>query len=97
MSNHTPTPWTEHMVNTATVNIRAGEISIAAVYRHIGSPVLQDRAGEGDNNAAFIVRACNSHEALVAAATRALGYTDDTKDGEALKQELLAALKLAKS
>lgn len=67
MSQHTALPWSAHMINTATVNIRAGEISVAAVYRHIGNPVLHDRAGEGDNNAAFIVRACNSHAALVEA------------------------------
>lgn len=66
-TKHTETPWTAHMVNTATINIRAGEISVAAVYRHVGSPVLQDRAGEGDGNAAFIVRAVNSHAALVEA------------------------------
>lgn len=66
-TKYTKTPWTAHMVNTAMVNIRAGEISVAAVYRHIGSPVLHDRAGEGDGNADFIVRACNSHAALVEA------------------------------
>lgn len=68
---HTPTPWKADRIHgKPTFNIRAGQISVAHVYEHIGSNVLYDRAGEGEANAAFIVEACNSFESLKAEVER---------------------------
>lgn len=62
---HSPLPWQYGRVDSHAFNIRAGESSVALVYAHQGSPTLMDRSGEGEANAALIVQAVNSHQALV--------------------------------
>lgn len=77
MSNtkHTSTPWFAKRESWSTVYIEA----------RIGGGILQEVAACGpteagseqqDANAAFIVRACNSHEQLVAALRGLLAATD---------------------
>lgn len=64
MSKHTSEPWRVVEINTAKTNIMAGQQTLATVYRHLGSPVLRDRAGEGDANAALMRAAPNLLDAL---------------------------------
>lgn len=67
-TNHTPTPWVQNKIfGKPAFNIQSGQISIAMVYENIGSNVLNDRDGEGEANAQFIVKAVNHHDELVTA------------------------------
>ena len=91
MSQHTPTitPWQANE-STASWLIETDEVFIASV----GSSGLTDE--ENAANAAFIVRACNSHATLVKAleaVERAWNH-----DGTMIEAEsaVRAALKLAK-
>lgn len=75
-TGHTPTPWmqNENRIETCDLMVEGrpelGGISVATIY-----PPADIQAVKGieaaikvkDANAAFIVRACNSHDALVAA------------------------------
>ena len=95
-TKHTPTPW--------AVDGRFG--IVATEILNDGKPHVRDVATAGapwrtteDNvaNAAFIVKAANSHDALVAAAKwaiRALETKDDAAESYALR-DLEVALKLA--
>ena len=87
MSQHTPTPW-----NVVTHN---GVSLIDGDADRIGVNV------EAPANAAFIVRACNSHDALVKAleAVEAWAATHGKPldfDAACMVQHVRAALKLAK-
>lgn len=65
---HTPTPWTVDRESDSTNHyiMGANDEDIAKVF-------LEDMRGdEGNNNSAFIVRACNSHAALVEALGNAI-------------------------
>lgn len=66
MSNtkHTPTPWTLDAYKDV---IGADDVTVASVYCTVQGGVDMD-----DLNAAFIVRAVNSHEQLVTALNRAV-------------------------
>lgn len=100
MSEHTPTPWTAEQQKSRAgeplgwiinhANGRIGWSSYATAVPNEGEAVPYEIGGA---NAAFIVRACNSHEALVALAKQvALTYADtDAPWGEQAR----AALKLA--
>lgn len=70
MSKHTPGPWVARPINTAQMNIRNDQDTIATVYRHIGSPTLMDRAFEGDANARLIAAAPEMRKTLDALAAQ---------------------------
>ncbi len=81
--NHTPTPWQLS---------KRGEIERAST----GTPVGVDTDGK---NAAFIVRACNAHEALVEALQGVLQLLPAESQGEgpsAWPEKARAVLKLAR-
>ncbi len=66
MSQHTPTPWKAQQGLSSTsprLEIVRADLSafVAQVHR------THDGNKEAEANAAFIVRACNSHDALVEA------------------------------
>ena len=70
ITTHTPTPWRNDLHN----NILAGDVTVATVW--------------GDNkdkptkeNAAFIVRAVNSHEALLEAVKTAREMLYEAQEG----------------
>lgn len=107
MSQHTPTitPWQANE-STASWLIETDEVFIASV----GSSGLTDE--ENAANAAFIVRACNSHATLVKALEDmrrlAASLEDMLKDGQPMDPDTQvladsqhadasAALKLAKN
>lgn len=70
-TNHTPTPWVQNKIfGKPAFNIQSGQTSIAMVYENIGSNVLNDRDGEGEANAQFIVKAVNHYDELVRIAER---------------------------
>ena len=92
---HTVTPWTSHnrlksaLPGTMLITGESGEIGVCRVM-------------DGSNteaNAAFIVRACNSHQALVDACKRALDsngiWLTDQETGEMFGSLIEDALKLA--
>lgn len=91
---HTPTPWREgHQFETRSPMIFAvagGEIALLSSF---------DRSlSEAEANAAFIVRACNSHEALMnlfKVATESDGCTAETFWARVMEARDAAALKLA--
>jgi hypothetical protein len=66
VSKHTPTPWRQQgEPNGHRINGEGGPVAVA-------SPRFMDRT-ERLANAAFIVRACNAHEDLLAACKKLLG------------------------
>ena len=91
--NHTPTPFKVRfngIVAPAMLfhQTPQGEQRIAEIYQG---------GDEGVANAAFIVRACNAHEALVKAATDLLAYLPLSSDGFQVQLEdaLIEALQFA--
>jgi hypothetical protein len=62
VTEHTPTPWELEAGKFGTTSICAGKHIIAQTYR-----CGEDTTLPGGTNAAFIVKACNAHEALVKA------------------------------
>lgn len=53
----TPGPWKSNKIEgKPSINIRAGEQSIANVYAHVGSPALMDQHEQGAANAAVITQ-----------------------------------------
>ena len=91
--NHTPTPFQVRFNGIVAPAILfhqtpQGEQRIAEIYQS---------GDEGEANAAFIVQACNAHEALVKAATDLLAYLPASHDGFQVKLEdaLVAALQFA--
>lgn len=83
---HTPTPWI--LANNLNRDIRA--IQQGNVYCSAGGSPLAKC--DDPANAAFIVRACNAHEALVAALEAVSKWSDGTNEWEKQTQ---AALHLA--
>lgn len=69
-TQHTPTPWRTTNDHANKICDQVGK-KIAVCPTHAGGGQWRDRE-EADANAAFIVRACNAHEELVAAADEAL-------------------------
>lgn len=70
MAEHTPTPWEVCVCkrpDSFHLQSRARHWSLAAVYYMVGcTDASQDvPEAEAEANAAFIVKACNAHEALV--------------------------------
>jgi hypothetical protein len=79
---HTPTPWRIQFLGNAEADlIHKG--TFAGITAGSGRPEQLDRGdlAEWEANAAFIVRAVNAHEELVAALQRML--LDLDKDGQA--------------
>ena len=101
--NHTPTPWTN---NGDCLTAENGEMCLlyfpvdnhARMAAQSTDPQLaargRDLLQEDESNAAFIVRACNAHEALVAARETAEGFRYSSPD--TWYPAVQAALKLAK-
>lgn len=100
---HTPLPW----INTFSGFLNGAEYVIGLTDQkgHEWARIVQSSIGKGGDeleaNAAFIVRACNSHAALVEALADALNYVDyvaDCGNGGAEKcgDKLRAALSFAK-
>lgn len=98
MTNHTPTPWAvgpKKLQDVLIVN-SAGTQYIAATFGH----------NYGEDNAAFIVRSVNAHDALIEALelardciTSCAGWAHkDAQSGEGIPVEVFIdkALKLAK-
>lgn len=81
-AQHTPTPWADAtpsmMVTSATGK------TVAMVYGDDPACVADDRARA---NAAFIVRACNAHDHLVAALERTLSWLSSYPAEAALGKE----------
>lgn len=97
MSQHTETPWSvENSPYKASVRWVTGPTGVVVAMLSFGgtspsTPTLRD------GNAAFIVRACNSHEALVAACNTLLdAYNEQVTPSPMEWRAIEAALKLAK-
>lgn len=58
-TQHTPTPWKVDGMDV----VSPSEMIVVGCLQWCG----EDRGGEGEANAAFIVKACNAHDELVAA------------------------------
>jgi len=84
--NHTPTPYTLHHEFNGTYIRDAGGGLVASL--EAGNQVKRDA------DAAFIVRTCNSHDALVAALETAEGFRYSSPD--TWYPAVQAALELAK-
>ena len=94
---HTPTPWQVHESSPSSPLQIIGNIDYNADGSQIDYDVIADMGGldADDANAAFIVRAVNSHEALVEAATWAIAVISNP-DAQETVNKLRAALKLAR-
>ena len=98
--NHTPTPWhtTGSSTNSDAPIYICGHVSTMMLpqdYRHVATVNREEELGwgEGLDNAAFILRACNSHDALVAALEIGISaYAGSRENWEKMKK----TLKLAK-
>ena len=85
-TTHTPTPWRYGLKvskRPAWEKILSGPIHVATVVQCDSSPirVLNDTPksqAEAEANAAFIVRACNSHAQLVAALEKLIDHASET-------------------
>jgi hypothetical protein len=76
--SHTPTPWEVWTSNSHTrITARFGQDGgvVSATSAADGMAVLRIKP----EDAKFIVRACNAHEALVAAVEAVIEYADDGK------------------
>lgn len=98
MAEHTATPW------TISGGMQGNGARLIMAHEHSGAeytvatatlPPFGDREQLRENNAEFIVRAVNSHEALVSALREALDYIG-CNSGGAVQDQMRAALKLAK-
>jgi hypothetical protein len=81
MTSHTKTPWE---LDSIPGEIRCGKLRLAHIYCPAGSGDIQQA------NAAFIVQACNSFEALVEALTLAISTMDASYAQHAYADELEA-------
>ncbi len=70
-TNHTPTPW-EVVAHTSIFS----ELRTTRPMQMIAS-VPDDDIAQAKANTAFIVRACNSHDALVAAGKSLIDWMDN--------------------
>lgn len=96
MSNtaqHTPTPWLpSRRADAIVVEHMDDEYQSSKTVQHYGGFVVAESLNEADR--AFVLRACNSHEQLVAAVRKALAECVDliaTPAGNALEAALTAA------
>ena len=85
--NHTPTPWD---LRSSSITVKDNGEDIVAE----ANGGLSGTIGEAVANAAFIVQACNAHEALVDALETAEGFRHSSP--ETWYPAVAAALKLAK-
>jgi len=98
-TQHTPTPWKVLQAGDPSgvprVTSDKGGVAVICVNRYMGE---KGPSAEESANAAFIVRACNAHDELVAALTLAkyvlatLSLDDDCTEGQ---PEALAAARAA--
>jgi len=73
-TQHTPTPWKVGFKNPQTIESETGkDIAACGAYRL--------SLKEAEANADFIVRAVNSHEALLEAAKQALKFINEKANG----------------
>ena len=88
--NHTPTPWD---LRSRSITVKDNGEDIVAE----ANGGLSGTIGEAVANAAFIVRACNSHEALVDALSRFDKYLEQhsTPELQGVWCDAIQALKLA--
>jgi len=93
--NHTPTPWD---LRSRSITVKDNGEDIVAE----ANGGLSGTIGEAVANAAFIVQACNSHAALVAAAEKFLDLCPRMNEDDPVApalfdacEQALAALKLA--
>ena len=87
VAQHTPTPYHIESVATSAYSSRV------FICDANGSRVTDINCG--DDDAAYIVRACNAHDALVEAATWAIAVISNPEAQETVNK-LRAALKLAR-
>ena len=81
-NKHTPTPWKVRIPSVDILNanqIMSVEDSVENIARCYDTTDAKSGCGEGDKraNAAFIVRAVNSHEALVEALGKACASVEN--------------------
>ncbi len=98
MSEHTKTPW---KLYKAKLRPDISDVVIVEVQDQNGKSIIKWGGFDGqknrDTNAAFIVRACNSHERLVMACERAkliLESEDTHYKGEPAREAAIEALTL---
>lgn len=84
MSDHTPTPWTAASKYSSVVGVPI----VSRQGKRIGNTAIPDMPPEWDHlkrqaeiDAAFIVKACNSHDVLVKALQKVRAYNIDIADG----------------
>ena len=84
MSEHTPLPWVQegHFVRPTTPTL--GSLFVAETH-------FREDPEETNANAEFIVRACNAHPALVAAARKKVCAWEQCGDCRELRDALRAA------
>lgn len=85
MGEHTPTPWRIEVVESSS----SGD-PVELIVCGTDWEIAQIELGEEDNlcraNAAFIVKACNSHDALVKALEAIRDCAKNTRDWQELEQ-----------
>lgn len=81
-TKHTPTPWSIHWLmgtgNYHWISRSSNEEDRVCLVETF-APTDGDMEAVGKANAAFIVRACNSHDELVAALELALSHMPDNE------------------
>lgn len=77
MSKHTPTPWNgcDDFI-TGAMHGRCHSSAAGVVYANHIIAWMEKEDADRSANAAFIVRACNAHDELVAALERTLEILD---------------------
>lgn len=74
---HTPTPWRADNDFAHDYQCRLRIFLESSDGKYIGEVTGEQTGNEIEGNAAFIVRAVNSHEALIDKAERLLEYLDE--------------------
>src|SRR5262245_10291545 len=96
MPNHTPTPWILGQDSTVfSENFLC--LAIGAPNSETPIAVFMESNPNAGNDAEFVRRACNSHDALLAACKAALGDEQARRPGEnrGLKADTVQQLKAA--
>jgi hypothetical protein len=78
VADHTPTPW--HTGSTNHTELVMGFRDNIECVISESDPELDMPMDEAAANAAFIVKAVNSHDALVKALRKALNYIENTEN-----------------
>ena len=99
-AQHTPTPWQTYAPMAEHCQIAIESINSETIAIVELMDAKRDYNATAKANAAFIVRACNSHDALVAAATEAENWLSEYESGpdsglSGLLNQLRAALAAA--